>query len=231
MALILSDIKQLKFPENQYFKEVKTKNQIVLHHTASGRGIDGDFSHWLNTPSRIATCVIVGHDGQIYQLFSSKFWGHHLGIKNFDFIHNDIPLKYRKNSRGVNFIANNDILNESSIAIEIDSWGQLTEKNGKFYSYTGAIVPKENVVEYPDKYRGFKHYEAYTPKQIEAVKNLIEYWSNLYNIDITYNQDMWDVSKNALSGKPGVWSHTSFRKDKNDIHPQKELVEMLKSLR
>ena len=41
---------------------------------------------------------------------------------------------------------------------------------------------------------------------------------------------MWDVSKNALTGKPGVWSHTSYRFDKSDIHPQQEVIDMLKSL-
>ena len=41
---------------------------------------------------------------------------------------------------------------------------------------------------------------------------------------------MWEVSAEALKGKQGVWSHTSFRFDKSDIHPQPEIIEMLKSL-
>jgi hypothetical protein len=42
---------------------------------------------------------------------------------------------------------------------------------------------------------------------------------------------MFDVSKEALSGESGIWSHTSFRSDKSDIHPQGELIKMLKSLK
>ena len=39
-----------------------------------------------------------------------------------------------------------------------------------------------------------------------------------------------NISKNAMNGVPGVWTHTSYRNDKSDCHPQKELIEMLKRL-
>ena len=38
---------------------------------------------------------------------------------------------------------------------------------------------------------------------------------------------MWDISENALSGQPGIFTHTSVRSDKTDCHPQPELVRML----
>jgi hypothetical protein len=41
---------------------------------------------------------------------------------------------------------------------------------------------------------------------------------------------MWDVSKNALSGKPGIYTHVSYRKDKSDCVPQPELITALQSL-
>ena len=43
---------------------------------------------------------------------------------------------------------------------------------------------------------------------------------------------MWDISRKALAGVAGIWSHTSFRpeKDKQDAHPQPELITMLKGL-
>ena len=42
---------------------------------------------------------------------------------------------------------------------------------------------------------------------------------------------MWEVSQDALCGKPGIYTHVSFRKDKSDCHPQKELIQMLKELK
>jgi hypothetical protein len=41
---------------------------------------------------------------------------------------------------------------------------------------------------------------------------------------------MWEVNKDAMSGKAGVWAHVSCRKDKVDVFPQPELIDMLKSL-
>jgi hypothetical protein len=41
---------------------------------------------------------------------------------------------------------------------------------------------------------------------------------------------MWSVSKNALSGVAGVYTHNSYRRDKSDISPQPKMIEMLKKL-
>lgn len=215
---ILQKIIQEPFPEFQYYKEEHEKKQIVLHHTASGPKADGDIAWWKNTPERVATCIIIPRDGIPRQLFSSKFWAHHLGIKQ-KFIE----------QKGTN--KSNTYLNQHSIGIEIDSWGQLTKtSSGEYKSYTGAIVKAEDVVEYKDFFRGFQYYERYTEAQIESVKELLLYWGERYKIPLTYNEDIFTVSKRALNGEPGVWSHVSFRSDKYDLHPQKEIVEMLKSL-
>ena len=214
----LVTIKTLTFPEDQYYKEVYPKKQIVLHHTASGRGIDGDFKHWLNTPERIATCVIIDAEGVVFQLFSSKYWGHHLGVKL------DTFSKMKTTNQS------NMLLNRQAIAVEIDNWGGLTKKEGKWYSYTNTLVHDENVVEYPQGYRDFFAFEKYTAKQIETTKQLILYWADLYKIPLNYNEDMWDVSAKALEGTAGIFTHNSYRSDKSDLHPQAEMIEMLKSL-
>ncbi len=62
------------------------------------------------------------------------------------------------------------------------------------------------------------------------MRQLLVYWGERYEIPLTYNEDMWDVSDRALAGQDGVWSHTSYRSDKSDIHPQPEMIAMLKAL-
>jgi hypothetical protein len=52
-----------------------------------------------------------------------------------------------------------------------------------------------------------------------------------FDIDLTYQTDMWDISENALSGNNGIYTHVSYRSDKNDMSPQTELITMLKSLK
>jgi len=219
MKLNLNDIIQVDFPDDQYFREQTNKKQIVLHHTVSGQGVDGDISWWRQTTERVGTAIIVGWDGKIYQCFSTKFWAHHLGTK----------------------AVNNKALNKASIGIEIDAWGALVRYNRQWYPAKWDanlkrfianlnVRPIQNVQTYSEGFKGFFGFEKYTDEQIEAVRKLLVYWNERYGIPLDYNSTMFDISQEALSGKPGVWSHTSFRSDKSDIHPQPELIEMLKSL-
>lgn len=218
--LDLKEIITVEFPDNQYIKQVQEKKQIVLHHTVSGQGVNGDINWWRKTSDRVGTAIIIGWDGKIYQCFSSKYWGYHLGLHR----------------------NNNKILNQQSIGIEFDAWGGLVESDSKWYPAkwdkinkviipNTKIKPVENVQVYDEKYRGFYGFEKYTDEQIEAVRQLLVFFNEIYNIPLDYNEDMWDVSTDALTGKAGVWSHVSFRQDKSDCHPQPELIEMLKSLK
>ncbi len=230
MALDLAKIQQCPLPENQYYKEVHPKNQIYLHHTVSGDGFDGDIGSWKNTPEKVATCIVVERNGDIIQCFSSKFWAHHLGVTSKELQKNGIPSN------------RNLELNQCSIGIEIDSWGGLVkDTDGQFYPATWdgkkfapnkkvKAIPSVNVVEYPKGFRGFYCFEKYTPQQIQAVKDLLVYWCDFYKIPKVYNADMFDVSKNAYNKTAGIYTHVSVRSDKSDIHPQAEIISMLKSL-
>jgi N-acetyl-anhydromuramyl-L-alanine amidase AmpD len=203
----LSKIETVPFPNNQYIKEEYPKKQIILHHTISGSGVNGDIESWEATPERIATCIIVDRSGIPWQLFSSKYWAYHLGAGNAE-------------------------LDKQSIGIEIDNWGWLIPVgNGKFRTYYGheIYVPSQY---YPNGFRGYNYYEKYTLPQIQTIGELLLYWKMRYDIPLTYNEDMWGISQKAREGEPGVWGHISFRPfpEKSDPHPQPELIEMLKCL-
>ena len=103
----------------------------------------------------------------------------------------------------------------------------MVKKGNKFITVYGNEVPASKVVELEKPYRGYKAYERYTDKQIATLKELIDFLCDRYGIDSSYNKGMWDVSKDALNGKSGIWSHTSYRSDKSDCFPQKELIEAL----
>lgn len=215
--LDLNEIIVVDFPDNQYVREQTDKKQIVLHHTVSGQGVDGDIAWWRQTAERIGTAIIVGWDGKIYQCFSSKYWAYHLDAGNAN-------------------------LDKYSIGVEIDAWGGLVRFNRLWYPAkwddklkqnvaNTSVKPIENVQTYPDGYMGFYGFEKYTDKQIESLRKLLVFWNERYGIPLDYNEDMWAVSSKAMSGTPGVWTHVSFRKDKSDCHPQPELIQMLKSLK
>lgn len=219
----LHKIKVVDFPLKDYSQEEFPKKQIVLHHTVSGNGVTGDIKTWEDDPAVVGTCMIIDHDGTPYQLFSSKYWAWHLGIGN----------KAR---------------DSQSIGIEIDNWGWLIPGDGKtkkfgnppkdvktevgkFYAYYGNAVDVDMQF-YPSGFRGYNYYQKYTNEQIRTVGELLLFWKQKYGIPLTYHENMWDVSQDALSGVPGVWTHVSYRpaNAKTDLHPQPEVIEMLKTI-
>lgn len=195
----------VQVPWTKYYREEFEKRQIALHHTVSGPGIEGDLSTWRNFSSHIATCVIIERDGTICQLFSSKYWGYHLG-------------------------SGRPALDRHSIGIELDNWGQLTEKEGQLYTVynTRVNVP---VVHYTN-FRSQQIFEAYTYEQLKSLGKLMLLWNKTYRIPLKYSAEMWDVSERALAGEPGVWTHVSYRPypQKFDCHPDPNLISLLQAL-
>lgn len=212
----LQSIKQIDYPEEKYINKEYTKTQIVLHHTVSNGSALDVANYWKQLPTRIGTCMILERDGTLNQLFSSKYYAGHLGLKPDNFIEYGIPYTD---------------LNKSSIGIEIISWGGLKEKNGKLYNAYDKEVSNEPVTKLDKPYRGYTYFHSYTKEQIESLKNILIYWGNRYNIPLTYSENIWDICEEALEGTPGIYSHTSYRKDKSDLFPMPDVITMLKSLK
>jgi N-acetyl-anhydromuramyl-L-alanine amidase AmpD len=207
-------IVQTRLKETQYYQEEFPKKQIVIHHTVSNGNAKNVIAWWGKTPARIGVAFVIDREGIIHQCFSSKHWAHHLGIKS----------------------AKNKQLNQQSIGIELCAWGSLKRSDVKsgivaqFTSSTGTIVPTNEVIELEKPFRGSKYYQKYTDKQLKTLQILLNYLCETYKIPNSYNSDMWDYSRSAMNGSPGIWTHVSYRKDKSDCFPQVELVEVLKGL-
>ncbi len=228
VPLDVSKLIQHRLADNQYFPEENKKIQILLHHTASNSNPFRCIDYWNSEPSRVGAQFCIGgspdsdphkveqwQDGDIVQAMASKHWIYHLGLQTEVFAKLGLPYKQ---------------LDKTSIGIEINNWGGLTLKDGKYYSYVGTVVDPSEVIEYAAPFRGKKYYQKYTDKQIESTIRLVKYLCEKFNIPKTYNEDMWDLSKRAMSGTPGIWSHISCRLDKSDLHPQPELIDGLKRL-
>jgi hypothetical protein len=219
----LNNIHKQFLDAGQYIKEEHKKTQIYLHHTAGNASGRNTIANW-NTDDRgrIATCVTISNtgasnspDGEICQAFSSKHWAYHLGLKQEHFDRFDVP-----------YIS----LDKLSIGIELCAWGPLTLKGGKFYNYVNRVVSNDEVCELDQPFKGHLYYHRYSDAQIESVKNLLLYWNETYGIPLEYNEDIWDLTERAFSNESGVFTHNSVRRDKSDVFPQPELIEMLKSL-
>lgn len=219
----ISKIIQYPLPENQYHKEVHTKTQICIHHTASGPSEKGNVDYWKQDALRIATAFLIGDDGEIWQVFSSKYYAAHLGT----------PASQIKALGFKDYATRCDTLHKGSIGIELTCWGGLTKnKAGQWRSYAGTIIPDNKVELYPQGFRGYYAYEKYTDKQLASLKELLTYLCDVYKISKAYQPNIWEMNKDAIGGKNGIWSHTSYRpaSDKQDCHPQSDLINLLKTL-
>jgi len=216
-------IKQFFYPQNN------PKTQIYLHHTAGSSNILATLRTWdSKAASKIATHYIISPE-QTEHVFKDEYWANHLGIPGSTF--KALNITYRN-------------LNITSLSIELTSYGALTKRGNKYYNAYGGEVAESKVGKPVDaqgreilNYKGFQYYEKYTDKQIAECEKVVKAWMDKFGINYTFNYSdlfppakLTSLSKNALRGVAGIYTHNSVRTDKSDVWPQKELVEMLKRL-
>ena len=211
----------VKFPGNQFVNKRTKKKTFVLHYSSGWDNAKGMFNGWAKDKlGRVSTPYGIEDKGEIYRAFDASNYGFAIYINSK---HNLLPehLKEFKTKKHDIF------LNKQAIQVEVCNWGRLKEENNKFYSWTGAEVPGEKTVFYENGYRGQRVFERITDEEIQALEKLILYHAVKDKLQLKYNHDMWGLSERAIRGAEGIWSHTSYRTDKLDIHPQQELIAML----
>ena len=203
---------------------------FFIHHTAGWNNPYNTIDYWnKDTRGRVATQYCIGgtsikkgsygddkYNGVVVEAFPDNYIGWHLGkVGNFE-------------------------ISKMSAAVEISSFGYADKKGDKYYVYTGAEIPAEMVCDLGYKFRGHQYWHAYTPEQIEALKQLLIHVHEIYpSIKITKGlpellangmepAKAFEFNSDAYNAKQhGLWSHTNVRKDKFDVFPQPELVELL----
>ena len=215
MELEIAKIVQKRLSNDQFFQDLHPKTQIYLHHTAGGPNAVSVANYFQQKEGKVATAFVIGADGTIVQLFSSKHWAYHLGLKPEVFAEKGVDYKS---------------LDKISIGIEICNYGPLAKKNGYFYNYVGGKVDRSQITELKSKYKGHIWWQKYTDEQIESTRQLLVYLCDTYGISKEYADVIFDIDKRALKGENGVFTHNSVRHDKSDIYPCPRMIEMLKNL-
>lgn len=216
-------IDQKYMDKDEYLKGPTKKEYLFLHHTAGGHDPYGVVRMWNNdTRGRIGTEFVLGgqsvfngnsiYDGTIVQAFPEGGYAWHLGKNGSEYMHSH------------------------SVGIEVCNFGPI--RDGK--TYTGQKADPKQIVELKKAFRGHKTWHRYSDKQITVLKDLILFIANRDNIDIRTGLvseirlkgvDAFEFNPNAFNGKiKGMWTHTNTRKDKTDMFPQQELIDMLLSL-
>lgn len=205
------NIREILLSQNQYFTESQPKRQIVGHHTAGGDIVQNVVYGWQTNAEKVGTAYIIDRSGQPFKTFDDAAWAWHLGMKH----------------------PRNTIANQQSIGIELTNWGFLTKIGTKFYNYVNREVPQNEVITYSIPFKGCIYFQAYTPAQIAAFKEIILMLADKYNIPTHYQgyDNLFKLSNKAIRGEKGVFTHNSYRADKTDLHPQPEIITMLQKLK
>lgn len=228
-------IEQHRLPEGEFIKEETSKKWIFLHHTAGRHNPKSTIDQWAKDQrGRIGTHYVIGGlpasvditkltekqkewDGRILQAIDDAHWGFHLGAVKSSAMH------------------------KQSLSIEICSAGSLTEKAGKFYTWYGEVVHPSQVARLETAYRGTKYYHAYSEAQIKATNALLILLASKHDINLRsgvvdslrknptdIHNTAFEYSETANLGRiRGVLTHGQVRRDKSDVFPQKELIQML----
>lgn len=210
-------------PRGEYKQGPTDKEYLFLHHTAGWNNPYRCIDHWgRDSRGAIGTEFVIGgqsikgnddkHDGVVLQAFPDGSYAWHLGKNGSQRMHTQ------------------------SVGIEVCNFGYLT--NGK--TYAGTTADKSQIVTLDKEFRGYKDWHRYSDKQIEALRQLILHIADRDNIDVREGLPKWikdkganafEFSSDAYYGKvKGLLTHTNTRKDKFDMFPQQELLDMLVSL-
>lgn len=224
---------------NEYFKGPVNKRWFFLHHTAGWNNPFRVITAWENDDrGRIATEWVLGgqkiddgdtrFDGTLVRAFPEGGYGWHLGTGD-------------------------NTLHRESIGVEVCNFGYLTKggykkektwvalKPNSYYTYVGNESNPSQLVTLVKPFRGYSVWHKYSDKQITTLKTLIIESCEKYNIDPREGlveeihriggHDAFDLFNPKLVERtPGIWNHTNVRKDKFDMFPQPELIDMLVSL-
>lgn len=210
-------------PKGEYVEGPTKKEYLFLHHTAGWNNPYKTITNWGNdTRGRIATEFVLGgqkltngnsdYDGVMVQCMPEGAYGWHLGKNGSQYMH------------------------KHSVGIEVNNFGYL--KNGK--AYQGSTAHESQIVTLAESFRGYKQWHRYSDAQIEALDKWIRWIGERDGIDIRAGLPAlvkekgvaaFDWNADAYYGKvKGLWTHTNTRKDKTDMFPQQELLDLLVSL-
>ncbi len=210
-------------PEGEYKVGPTKKEYLFLHHTAGWNNpyktVDGwarDNRGAVATEFVLGGCSVKGnddrYDGELVQCLPQGAFGWHLGPTGSGYMH------------------------RHSIGIEICNFGWA--KDGK--TYVGTKIHPDQIAKLAKPFRGHKEWHAYSDKQIETLKKFILWIAERDSIDVREGlvaevkekgAKAFDFNEDAWKGKvKGMWTHANVRKDKTDLFPQQELIDMLLTL-
>jgi hypothetical protein len=217
------EIEQYFLPKGEYLTGPTNKEYLFLHHTAGWHNPYKTVDNWgRDTRGRVATEFVLGgqsvkgnddkYDGKLLQCIPTGGYGWHLGKNGSQHMHTH------------------------SVGIEVCNFGYI--KDGK--TYAGTVADRSQITVLPKAFRGHTSWHKYSEKQLHVLREWILFIANRDNIDVRKGlieeikkkgADGFEWNEDAYYGRvKGMWTHTNTRKDKVDMFPQPDLIDMLLSI-
>lgn len=192
----------------------KPKHQIVLSATGSLQDA-GLWVHGEHKPRMLPTFVI-DRDGKITRVYDTKKWSEYPQLGD---------------------------LNEGIISIALANCGPLKRGNDALFhpieldsNYMPIADMSKPYVKFFYEYcsqrphRGFTHYELIYPAQLTSLDGLLSRLIRIHHIRYQYDPLTGDITPNLRHGIPGVYLACGGDRSRTDLHPQIELINLLKNL-
>ena len=218
------EITNYYLPKNEYVNGKYKNEYIVIHHTAGHDDPKAVVDCWArDSLGRVATEFVIGgqrctdgrdiYDGKIVRSYPEGNQAYHIGASGSSY------------------------MNIHSVGIEMCNMGYV--KNGR--TYTNAIVKADQIVKIKEPFRGYLSWHKYSDKQLQSLHDLLLFIAKRDNIDLHTGIYKWikfegaakafEFHQDAYNGKvKGLITHANIRKDKYDVAPQDNLVDMILTL-
>jgi hypothetical protein len=211
-------------PKGEYKAGPTPKEYLFLHHTAGTHNPYLTVDIWARDDrGEIATEFVLGgrsmrgnddsFDGVLVQCMPEGGYGWHLGLGK--------DGSYQ--------------MHTNSVGIELCNIGFAVK--GK--SYVKVQIEPDQIVT-TEPFRRHTQWHAYSDKQLETLKLFILWIAERDGIDVRAGlvseirqrgAQAFEFNEDAYHGKiKGMWSHTNVHREKSDVSPQPNLIDMLLSL-
>ena len=243
----------LKAPSSNglcYYPQSTDKIQLVLHHTAVfGASVENITNSFTRKSTHVSTHFIINRDGDYDQLFPLKYWGNHIGSsrQGNNYLQKSTVSIELEGTGFLKYISDSG-RNPDGTFEDTARFKQGT-KTFTYKQLKGGIndpavarpvkMLSDGSLKTTKEYRGYDYYHAYTKPQLKVLKKVLKQIKKEYpKITIGSNYSGGNgfyeqfptkkkVASTAFRFNPGTYSHNSYRTDKRDVFPQKELIELL----
>jgi N-acetyl-anhydromuramyl-L-alanine amidase AmpD len=186
------DTETYKLTESNYHKEIYDKTQIIIGHThQKGMSHYGSWIYRLNGNNKKTANFTIDKNGNIYQHYDPKYYS--------------------------NFINKDQDKASISIILENLGWFRKDSMVDKYIDWIGNNyrIEPDNVL--MKRWRNHTHWDKYSEKQTESLKNLVSKLLDEYNIKKEFiGHNTYDENVDLFKG---ITFRSNYYQEATDVSP------------